>query len=184
MKQTALIVGIVSLFSLSQALAQPGPAMTDEHKILKNDVGAWDAKMKIWPQGPDGPVIEGDCEETNRLMTGGLWLISDFKGTFSGVKFEGHGTFGYDPEKKKHVGTWIDNMNPAVSLMEGDYDAETKTMTMYSTGIDPNTRKKTKTKSVGKSIDENTRTFTMSNLAEGSEDKYVKMMEINYTRKK
>jgi hypothetical protein len=41
-----------------------------------------------------------------------------------------------------------------------------------------------KMKNVGQFIDNDTRTFTMHNLVPGTEDTYVKMMEMHYTRKK
>lgn len=182
MKRTALIAGMLSLVFCGRALAQPSTVITEEHKILHQEVGSWNVKMRLWPEGPEGALIEGVCQEQNRLLGDGLWVISNFKGTFGGIAFEGHGTYGYNTHKKKYVGTWIDTMNSAVSTMEGTYDKESKTLTMFSTGTEPD-GKEMKTKNVAKYIDENTRTFTMSNLAPGSKDKYVKMMELQYTRK-
>jgi hypothetical protein len=180
---TFWLLGLITLAGLGTAKAQPGSLLTEAHTILKSDAGSWDTKMKIWPQGPDGPVIESQGEEHNRVIGNGMWLLSDYKGKIGGVPFEGHGTFGYDPQKKKYTGTWVDNMKPTMDTMEGTYDAKTHTMTMFSQSIDPETGKPSKMKNVGKYIDDNTRTFTMYNLAPGSEDKYVKMMEIHYTRK-
>jgi hypothetical protein len=140
--------------------------------------------MKIYPQGPDGPAIESKGVETNRLMGNGMWLLSEYKGQIAGMAFEGHGTFGYDPHKKKYTGTWIDNMKPTMDTMQGDFDAETKTLTMLAESINPATGQPEKMKNVGKFIDENTRTFTMYHPAPGSKDEWVKMMEMHYTRKK
>jgi hypothetical protein len=185
MKRIALLIGgLFCWLSASIANAQPGALLTEEHKIFKTDVGAWDTVMKIYPQGPDGPAIESKGEETNQLLGNGMWLLSFYKGDIGGTAFEGHGTFGYDPKKKKYTGTWIDNMKPTMDTMEGDYDPKTKTLTMYSESIDPETGKPMKMKNVGKFIDNNTRTFTMYTLAPGTKDQYVKMMEIHYTRKK
>src|SRR5690606_32206578 len=97
--------------------------------------------------------------------------------------YEGHGTFGYDPNKKKYTGTWVDNMKPTIDTMEGTYDAKTHTMTYFSKTTDPATGKQSQMKNVAQYIDDNTRTFTMYSLAPGSEDKYIKMMEIHYKRK-
>jgi hypothetical protein len=176
------MLGIFTLVCVNAATAQPG-VVSDEHKVLKKDVGTWNVVMKIYPQGPDGPAIESKGEETNRLIGDGMWLISNFKGDLGGMTFEGQGTIGYDPGKKKYTGTWIDNMKPTMDTMEGDYDAKTQTLTMYSESIDPATGKPMKMKNVGKSIDNNTRTFTMYSLTPGTKDEYVKMMEIHYTRK-
>ena len=177
-----LLTVVFTLATIETALAQPG-VTTEQHKVLKNEVGDWEAEMKLYPQGPDGPTIDGKCEETSRVLNNGMWLISDFKGDFAGFPFEGHGAFGYNPQKKKYVGTWVDNMNPALTLMEGDYDAKAKTLTMYSEGTDPETGKPMKTKNVTQYLEDGRRIFTMSNQAPGS-DKYIKMMELTYTKKK
>lgn len=183
MNKTAMLtVGILSLLFMNRAAAQPTTVITEEHKVLHQDVGSWNVKMKLWPEGPDGPVIEGICQEQNRLLGDGLWVISNFKGTFGGIAFEGHGTYGYNTHKKKYVGTWIDTMNSAVSNMEGTYDKESKTLTMYSEGTDPE-GKEMKTKNVSKYIDDNNRVFTMYELAPDSDKDYIKMMELQYTRK-
>lgn len=177
------MLGVIGLV-VGTVTAQELPMPTKEHEILKSDVGTWDTVMKIYPQGPDGPAIESKGTETNRLIGNGMWLLSDYKGDIGGMAFEGHGTFGYNPAKKKYTGTWIDNMKPTMDTMQGDYDTKTKTLTMFSESLDPATGQAMKMKNVGKYIDENTRDFTMYNLAPGTKDEWVKMMEIHYTRKK
>jgi len=182
MKKTALIVGLLSLAFVDRADAQPRTAVTDHHKILQKDVGVWNVKMKLWPEGPDGPVVEGVGVERNRALGNGLWILSNFKGSFGGTAYEGHGTFGYNTHKEKYVGTWVDSMNSAMSRMEGTYDQKTKTLTLHAEGTDPN-GKTMKSKNVSKYIDDNNRVFTMSRRVPDTEDKYVKMMELQYTRK-
>ncbi len=182
-RRTWFSFGVALLAIGNLANAQPGSPASEEHKVLKKDVGEWDVEMKLWPQGPDGPVLNGEGQETGRVLGDNLWLISNFKASFSGVEIEGHGTFGYDAKKKKYIGTWVDNMTPTMSQMEGTYDAKTQTMTMFSMGENP-MGKLTKTKHVAKYLDKDTRTFTMSYLAEEGKDNYIKMMEISYTRKK
>ncbi len=182
-RTTCYLLGLMIILGTTRVQAQPGGGLSQEHKILKKDVGDWDSVMKIYPQGPDGPAIESKGEEHNRLIGDGMWLVSDFKSELAGVPFEGHGTFGYDPVKKKYTGTWVDSMKPTMDVMEGDYDAKTQTMTLITKTTDPETGKPTKMKNVGKSIDKNTRTFTLSALVPGSENKYMKIMEIHYTRR-
>ena len=53
------------------------------------------------------------------------------------MAFEGRGQFGYDPAKKKYVGTWIDSMSPTLRVLEGTYDAKTKTLTYKGDGVCP-----------------------------------------------
>jgi hypothetical protein len=65
----------------------------------------------------------------SRLICDGLWLVSDFEGS-SG--FGGHGVHGYDVEKKKYVGTWIDSMSTLLHAKEGEWDAAKRTMTLWT----------------------------------------------------
>lgn len=82
------------------APAQPTP----EHQRLEKDAGVWDAVATFF--GPNGEENSKGVE-TNRML-GGFWLVSEFKGEFFGAPFEGRSQLGYDPIKKKYVGTWID----------------------------------------------------------------------------
>ena len=36
------------------------------------------------------------------------------------MEFHGQGQTGYDPNKKKYVGTWVDSISPTIMIMEGD----------------------------------------------------------------
>ena len=78
-----------------------------------------------------------------------------------GQKFVGHGQMGYDPAKKKFIGTWVDSMSTSLAQMDGTYDEATKELTMVMTMADPATGKDTKAKTVSKYMDDNTRQFTM-----------------------
>lgn len=179
-----LVIALLLLFALVASvpvLAQEPAQPTEQHQVLKADVGSWNADIKMWMAGPDAEPMSSKGVETNHMM-GGLWLLSKFEGEFAGQKFTGHGQFGYDPVKKKYIGTWIDSMNPHMSTMEGTYDAKSKTMTMLSEGIDGNSGQMMKGKNVGKQIDKDTRLFTMYMFTPGGDE--VKIMEIKYTRKK
>ena len=55
--------------------------------------------------------VVGTSSMLNRgSFGGGFWLLLDYKGDFGGMKFEGKGATGYDPNKKKYVSTWVDSM--------------------------------------------------------------------------
>ena len=111
--------------------------------------------------GPGAEPMVSKGVEVNTMMTGGLWLLSKFEGDFGGMKFEGRGQFGYDPTKKKYVGTWVDSMTPTISVLEGTYDAKTKTMTYVGDGFDPGTKAKYTQKMVTTTKDDGTRVFTL-----------------------
>jgi len=177
----ALFLALVTsgLVASNRASAQ-GP--TAEHQALASEVGVWDAGTKFW-MAPDTPPMASKAVETNTML-GGMWLISEFKGDMGGMPFFGHGQFGYDPVAKKFVGTWIDSMNPHLSVMEGSMDEANKTLTMMSKGRDPRSGKETLTKMVTTYLDEEHKTFEMFAPAEGKEGEWWKVMEINYTRQK
>ena len=67
----------------------PKPEPTKYHRMLRKDVGVWDAEIKIWmAPGQDPQVSRG--VERNRML-GGIWLVSDFEGSFGDASFRGHG---------------------------------------------------------------------------------------------
>ncbi|QDU60196.1 hypothetical protein Pan216_10340 [Planctomycetes bacterium Pan216] len=152
----------------------------DPRELLKREAGTWEAEVKMYMPGSEGPVTSKGTE-TNRIIGEGVWLISEFNGDFGGTKFTGFGEYGYDPVKKKYVGAWVDSMTPFLSTMEGEYDPSTKSLTMMSKGRDVRTGKEITTKMVTKYESDTERSLTMLNLT--PDGKEVKMMEINYTKK-
>ncbi len=181
------VVAVVCLLAVtcmaSHVRAQfPTPEVTKEHKLLQQDAGVWDAEMKLWAQGPDAEPMVSKGVERNRML-GDYWLVSDFTVDLGGQKFSGHGQNGYDPVKKKFVGTWIDTMGAGISPMEGTYDEKTGEMTMTMTSVDPASGQEIKSKSVSKHKDDNTRVFTMFMQAPSGSDTWVKSMEVTYTRR-
>jgi hypothetical protein len=179
-----------AFFASSTSRAQEGgppvPKPTAEHKILAADEGTWDATVKSFMAGPDAEPSVSKGVEVNTVMPGGLWLLSKFTGEFGGMSFEGRGQFGYDPVKKKYIGTWIDSMSPSLSVLEGNYDVKTKTMTYKGDGVGPDGKTKYTQKMVTTTKDDGTRVFTlyMTMDSGGGPAGEVKFMEITYTKKK
>jgi hypothetical protein len=170
----------------ASAMAQDQPKIvkpTAEHEILAADVGTWDATIKTFMGGPGSEPSVSKGVEVNELMAGGLWILSRFEGTFGPAKFEGRGQFGYDPVKKKYVGTWVDSMSPTLSVLEGNYDAKTRTMTYVGDGYDPDHKAKYTQKMVTTTKDDGTRVFSLYMKFEG-EPSEAKFMEITYTKRK
>ena len=150
--------------------ATPGP----EHEHLKKLEGTWNAKMKM---GDD----ESAATATYKMVCGGMWLMSDFQGSFGDQKFSGHGLDSYDPEKKKYVSVWVDSMSGRPMFLEGTHDKDKKTTTMTGEAMGPD-GKMAKHKMVTLMPDDDHMSFTMFILdADGKENK---VMTIEYTRKK
>ena len=166
----------------SNAQEGPVPKPTPEHGRLAKGVGSWDATIKSWMQGPGSEPIESKGVEIVKLMPGGLWVLSEFHGKFGEMAFHGHGQSGYDPVKKKYIGTWVDSMAPTIMLMEGDFDPQTKTFTSYSKGVDQ-AGKPYDAKMVEVEKDKDNRVFTMFMKSDETKGEYVKMMEISYVKR-
>ncbi|MDX2037842.1 MAG: DUF1579 domain-containing protein [Isosphaeraceae bacterium] len=186
--QAAVMLLVISLsFAVDSARAQdapPIPQPTAEHKILAADAGKWDAEIKSYSSGPDAEPKISKGTEVNTVVAGGLWTISEFHGTVEGLDFEGRGQYGFDPIKKKYVGTWIDSWNPTLSVIEGTYDAASKTLTMTGEGMEVNSKTKYQQKMVTKTNADGSRTFTFFMKGEFTGGNEVKMMEITYRKAK
>jgi hypothetical protein len=159
-----------------------GMPPTKEHEAMHRDAGVWDADCTFW-MTPGGEPVHSKGVETIRSL-GKLWLVGDFEGEMGGAKFTGHSQTGYDPAKKKYVGTWIDTMSPFMNTMEGDYDVAKHTLTMNMTGVDPGTGKTVTSTAVTHYVDEDTKTFEIQGPDPSDETKTFKMMEIKYKRRK
>jgi hypothetical protein len=173
----ALSVLSLSVLSLSvPAFAQVPPTPGPEHEMLKKDVGTWDATVEMF-MAPGAPPSVSKGTETVTML-GGFWQVSEFKSEMMGQPFEGRGATGYDPAKKKYVGTWVDTMTPSYYTLEGTYDAATKTMSALMDGPDPSGAV-TKTKQTTEWKDADTRVFNMY-----APDGKTVGMRITYKRRK
>jgi hypothetical protein len=135
--------------------------------------GSWDVTASF-----GGSQSKGTA--TYEMGLGGFWLTEHFKGEFGGQQFQGRGTLGYDPIKKKYVATWTDSMSPSLMVMEGTFDKDGKTLT--ETGDAPGMDgKQTKMKLVYQFLDKDSFVCTMSDIGGGKE---TEMMKLTYKRKK
>ena len=164
------------------ARGQEVPKPTAEHEALAKDVGTWDATIKSWMGGPASEPTVSQGVEVVKLMPGGLWLQSEFDGKFGDQAFHGCGQTGYDTNKKKFVGTWVDSMSTALMTMEGDYDPATRTATFYTKGTGPGGTTYD-AKMTSKHETDDTRVFTMSMKSDETKGEYIKIMEITYKRR-
>ncbi len=176
-----LALVVLSLATTSLHAQGPMPQVTAEHAGLAHEIGVWDADTKMW-MAPGAEPMASKAVETNKML-GKMWMVSEFRGEVMGMTFVGHGQFGYDPQKKKYVGTWIDTFSPHLSVMEGTMDEATKTLTMMSKGFDPMLGKEVTSKMVSTMIDKDHKKFQIFMPVEGKEGEWWKKMEIEYTRR-
>ena len=160
-----------------QAYMTPG----DMHKVLAQTEGEWTTEGKMWMDPKSEPMIsKGEC--TYKMVLGGRYQETQFKGDMMGQQFEGKGVMAYDNFKKQFEGTWIDNMGSGIMKTEGNYDPATKTFTMTGKLVDPMTSKECTVRETLKIVDDDTHVMTMYNTVAGQPE--FKTMELTFKRKK
>jgi hypothetical protein len=97
-----------------------------ELELLKKDVGTWEAAITVTPQ-PGAAPQESTGRMVGRLISGGRWLVTEFKNQTTG--FEGHGIYGYNAAKRSYVGAWVDDMRSDIYVGDGQWDEASQTMT-------------------------------------------------------
>lgn len=109
-----------------QEMQMPQP--TEQHKQILAGVGDWEGTVTMF----DVPEMKPEPIPAKEKITaiGGFWILSQFESSFMGQPYHGSGHIGYDAEKKKYVGTWVDSMSGWFSKMEGDIDPKTKMLVM------------------------------------------------------
>jgi Protein of unknown function (DUF1579). len=155
--------------------ATPG----DMHKMMAKSDGSWATETKMWMESGKEPTVSTGTA-TNKMILGGRYQQSSYKGTIEGMPFEGTATSGYDNAKKLFVSTWVDNMGTGIMTMEGTYDETSKTMNMKGKQTDCTTGKDMEVREVQKWLDDNTMVMEMYMTQGGQE---MKTMEITHKRK-
>ena len=174
MKLQATLLALTFAAPLAAQMPQP----TKQHKMLAMQVGTWDAKMEYLDFETGKPTTSKGVS-IRKMPLGSFWLIDNFQADMMGMPFKGMGITGYDPEKKKLVGTWIDSMTPSLMVIEGNFDGEGKVMTMSGMGVGMDGKPaKTTMKTTVHGKDKHV--FEMfSSMPDGKD---MKLMTITYTR--
>jgi hypothetical protein len=163
----------------AQPPQMPGPVK--EHEWLKQFVGTWESDAEVH-MAPGQAPIKAKGTETNRLL-GGFWMVSEGSSEVMGIKVQAILTLGYDPDKKKYVGTWTDSMSSYLWNYEGTVDASGKVLTLDTEGpnmMDPGKKAKFREVHEFKSADH--RTFHASML--GDDGKWITLVKYDARRKK
>jgi hypothetical protein len=151
------------------------------HSMIAKDDGVWTADITMW-MTPDAPPTKSTGTATNKMILGGRYQQSTFKGNFNGMPFEGISTLAYDNAKKVFVNTWIDNMGTGIMSMEGTYDSANNVINFSGKTTDPTTGKDCMMRQTFKQVDENTQRMEMFATYPGGKE--YKSMEMTYKRKK
>lgn len=161
------------------AYSTPG----EMQKMLAKSDGTWTGETTMWMENGAKPMMS-KSEATNKMMYGGRYQITNHKGDFMGMPFEGMSIVGYDNSKKKFVSTWIDNMGTGIMHSEGDWNASTKSVEFKGKMTDPSRPgKDCDFREVFTFVDDNNQKLEMYG-PDSKTGKEYKTMEIKYTRKK
>ncbi len=134
-KQHTIMLALLYLLFSATANAQEMPEIpqpTDEHKWLEQFVGEWETVGKT-EAGPGAPEMTCTGKITSRML-GGYWVVNEMKGETAGMAMQGLQTIGYDPEKKKYVGTWVDSMMGHMWQYTGSVDKTGKILSLEAKG--------------------------------------------------
>jgi hypothetical protein len=106
-----------------------------EHEWLAKLVGQWTFEADC-NMGPGQPPAKHGGSETVRSL-GGLWVLAEGEGEMPGGGAAATlMTLGYDPQKRRYVGTWIGSMMTHLWVYEGEMDASGKVLTLNTEGPD------------------------------------------------
>lgn len=124
---TRLLLPLAGLVLLAAAIP-PGPVGDDTARakeLIRAMVGTWDSETSF------GNFPPSKGTETVTLSGGGLAaVVTSTSAMGPGMTFEGHGLFGFDPQKHVWFNVWADNTSPGLGVSEGNWSADGKTFTI------------------------------------------------------
>ena len=105
-----------------------------EHQWLQKLVGEWTGEGEAVME-PGKPPMKWTTTESVRSL-GGLWIFAEGQGEMpvSGDPATTIMTIGYDPQKKRYVGTFIGSMMTNLWVYEGSLDASGNVLTLDTEG--------------------------------------------------
>jgi hypothetical protein len=159
------------------------PTPGEFHKMLARSNGTWIGKGTVW-FSPDAPPVDGGTSMLiNKMAMGGLYQISEIKGTLSkGKPWTGLRITGYDHDRKVFTRAMIgDGISTGGVAMEGIWDEATKSITMPFKKFDPSTGKERNLKEVYKIVDENTEVLEIY-ATDPKTKKEFKIVNVEWTR--
>jgi hypothetical protein len=153
-----------------------------EHHWLQQLVGEWTSEAEAI-MGPDKPPEKFTGTESVRSI-GGLWVMCEGRGEMPGGGIATTiMTLGYDPVRKRYVGTFMGSMMTHLWVYEGGLDSTGKVLTLDTEG--PNVAaegKMTKYKDVIELRSDDHRVLTSHML--GDDGKWYGFMTAHYRRRK
>lgn len=154
-----------------QDYATPGSV----HKMMADEAGVWNCEMTFWYE-PNAKPEKATSVAEIKMILGGRYQESAFKGTIMGGPFEGKSTLAYNNVSKEYTTTFIDNMGTGMMVAVGKYDEATKSVEYKGEGVNPVTGKKTPYREIYTIVDPTTRKMEMFDTKNGTEYKSMEIL--------
>jgi hypothetical protein len=104
-----------------------------EHQWLERLVGEWTTEAEMIAEPGKPPMKQTGTESVRSL--GGLWMLCEGRGeTPDGGTSTSIMTLGYDPVKKRFVGTFIASVMTHLWVYEGELDPAGNVLTLDAEG--------------------------------------------------
>jgi hypothetical protein len=104
-----------------------------EHQWLQKLIGEWTYVAEAAMELGKAPEKFNGSESARSI--GGLWIVCEGQGEMcGGGTAKTILTLGYDPQKKRYVGTFIGSMMTNLWVYDGSLDAEEKVLTLNTEG--------------------------------------------------
>jgi hypothetical protein len=153
------------------------PEALQEHRWLRQLVGEWTFEGEA-TMGPDQtPEAFKGVERVRQL--GDVWFLAEGAGEGGGSMSVA--TLGYDPQKKRFVGTFIASMMPHLWIYDGSLDAAERVLTLETEGpsmAGDGTTSKYKDVIEVESADRR----SMSSHMQGGDGAWTQVMRMSYRR--
>jgi Protein of unknown function (DUF1579) len=108
-------------------------APEQEHRWLDQLVGDWTSEGQATMEPGKPPETFKGTERVRSL--GGLWILGEGQGEMpGGTQATTLLTLGYDPQRKRFVGTWIGSMMTHLWVYDGALDATGRVLTLETEG--------------------------------------------------
>ena len=102
---------------------------------LKAEEGVWDADVELHVGKPGAPPIRKAGVQTNRRVSGGHAMLNEFR--YSDGSYAGTGLWGWDADRRRYTGSWIDSETQLVRHDSGWYDPGSRTMRWDADTLQP-----------------------------------------------
>ncbi len=154
-----------------EAYMTPG----EMHKMLADETGTWDCEMTIWMEPGAEPQKFKSVAEV-KMILGGRYQESTYKGEMMGQPFEGKSFVGYNNASKQFTTTFMDNMGTGIMVSTGTYDKATKTIKSKGEAVNPIDGSKTPYRENYTFVDKNNNKLEMFDVKDGKEFKSLELV--------